>query len=66
MKVCVHTSIAPSALHLPSSQRKDLMREEETPCYGQRIPVSEHGAWATAMNNLGILPVGLRGPPLLS
>ncbi|KAK5920315.1 hypothetical protein CgunFtcFv8_024137 [Champsocephalus gunnari] len=30
------------------------------------IPVSEHGAWATAMNNLGILPVGLRGPPLLS
>ncbi|XP_034089927.1 ecto-NOX disulfide-thiol exchanger 1-like isoform X2 [Gymnodraco acuticeps] len=75
MKVCVHTSIAPSALHLPSSQRKDLMREEETPCYGQRadgclselsIPVSEHGAWATAMNNLGILPVGLRGPPLLT
>ncbi|XP_063743260.1 ecto-NOX disulfide-thiol exchanger 1 isoform X2 [Eleginops maclovinus] len=30
------------------------------------VPVSEHGAWATAMNNLGILPVGLRGPPLLS
>ncbi|KAK1903038.1 Ecto-NOX disulfide-thiol exchanger 1, partial [Dissostichus eleginoides] len=30
------------------------------------VPVSEHRAWATAMNNLGILPVGLRGPPLLS
>ncbi|KAI4787620.1 hypothetical protein KUCAC02_036345, partial [Chaenocephalus aceratus] len=55
-----------------SQPEEDLMREEETPCYADgclselSIPVSEHGAWATAMNNLGILPVGLRGPPLLS
>ncbi|XP_037644983.1 ecto-NOX disulfide-thiol exchanger 1 isoform X2 [Sebastes umbrosus] len=30
------------------------------------VPVSEHGAWATAMNNLGIMPVGLSGQQLLS
>lgn len=30
------------------------------------VPVSDHGAWATAMNNLGIVPVGLSGQQLLS
>ncbi|XP_054602562.1 ecto-NOX disulfide-thiol exchanger 1 [Nothobranchius furzeri] len=28
-------------------------------------PVSDQGAWATAMNNLGIMPVGLSGQPLV-
>ncbi|KAM9710292.1 ecto-NOX disulfide-thiol exchanger 1 isoform 1-T4 [Menidia menidia] len=30
------------------------------------IPVSDHGAWATAMNNLGIMPVGISGQQLVS
>ncbi|XP_042175670.1 ecto-NOX disulfide-thiol exchanger 1-like [Oncorhynchus tshawytscha] len=28
--------------------------------------VNDHGAWATAMNNLGIVPMGLRGQQLVS
>uniref|UniRef100_A0A8C6UX55 Ecto-NOX disulfide-thiol exchanger 1 n=1 Tax=Neogobius melanostomus TaxID=47308 RepID=A0A8C6UX55_9GOBI len=28
------------------------------------VPASEPGAWATAMNNLGIVPMGLNGGPL--
>ncbi|KAI3355747.1 hypothetical protein L3Q82_004207 [Scortum barcoo] len=30
------------------------------------IPVTDHGAWATAMNNLGIMPVGISGQQLVS
>ncbi|XP_074550711.1 ecto-NOX disulfide-thiol exchanger 1 isoform X2 [Halichoeres trimaculatus] len=30
------------------------------------VPVSDHGAWATAMNNLGIMPVGISGQQLVS
>ncbi|KAM6978127.1 LOW QUALITY PROTEIN: ecto-NOX disulfide-thiol exchanger 1 [Tautogolabrus adspersus] len=30
------------------------------------VPVSDHGAWATAMNNLGIMPMGINGQPLVS
>uniref|UniRef100_A0A665TBN8 Ecto-NOX disulfide-thiol exchanger 1 n=1 Tax=Echeneis naucrates TaxID=173247 RepID=A0A665TBN8_ECHNA len=30
------------------------------------VPVTEHGAWATAMNNLGIMPVGISGQQLVS
>ncbi|XP_037832045.1 ecto-NOX disulfide-thiol exchanger 1 isoform X2 [Kryptolebias marmoratus] len=30
------------------------------------IPVTDHGPWATAMNNLGIMPVGISGQPLVS
>lgn len=30
------------------------------------VPVADHGPWATAMNNLGILPVGISGQPLVS
>ncbi|RVE58486.1 hypothetical protein OJAV_G00209770 [Oryzias javanicus] len=30
------------------------------------VPVSEHGAWATAMNNLGIMPVGISGHQMVS
>ncbi|XP_044071787.1 ecto-NOX disulfide-thiol exchanger 1 isoform X4 [Siniperca chuatsi] len=30
------------------------------------VPVTDHGAWATAMNNLGIVPVGLSGQQLVS
>ncbi|KAM4559327.1 ecto-NOX disulfide-thiol exchanger 1 isoform 2-T2 [Odontesthes bonariensis] len=30
------------------------------------IPVAEHGSWATAMNNLGIMPVGITGQQLVS
>uniref|UniRef100_A0A3B3YZZ5 RRM domain-containing protein n=1 Tax=Poecilia mexicana TaxID=48701 RepID=A0A3B3YZZ5_9TELE len=30
------------------------------------IPVADHGAWATAMNNLGIMPVGISGQQLVS
>ncbi|KAM9850868.1 ecto-NOX disulfide-thiol exchanger 1 [Aulostomus maculatus] len=30
------------------------------------IPVGDHGAWATAMNNLGIMSVGLGGQQLVS
>ncbi|KAM8749440.1 ecto-NOX disulfide-thiol exchanger 1 [Acanthopagrus schlegelii] len=30
------------------------------------VPVTDHGAWATAMNNLGIMPVGLSGQQLVS
>lgn len=29
------------------------------------VPVGEHGTWATAMTNLGILPVGISGQQLL-
>uniref|UniRef100_A0A3B4T9E3 Ecto-NOX disulfide-thiol exchanger 1 n=1 Tax=Seriola dumerili TaxID=41447 RepID=A0A3B4T9E3_SERDU len=28
------------------------------------VPVTDHGAWATAMNNLGIMPVGISGQQL--
>uniref|UniRef100_A0A8C6UYB8 Ecto-NOX disulfide-thiol exchanger 1 n=1 Tax=Neogobius melanostomus TaxID=47308 RepID=A0A8C6UYB8_9GOBI len=30
------------------------------------VPASEPGAWATAMNNLGIVPMGLNGGPLVT
>ncbi|XP_036965112.1 ecto-NOX disulfide-thiol exchanger 1 [Acanthopagrus latus] len=30
------------------------------------VPVTDHGAWATAMNNLGIMPVGLSRQQLVS
>lgn len=30
------------------------------------VPASEPGAWATAMNNLGIVPMGLNGGPLIT
>uniref|UniRef100_A0A3Q3FT97 RRM domain-containing protein n=1 Tax=Labrus bergylta TaxID=56723 RepID=A0A3Q3FT97_9LABR len=30
------------------------------------VPVSDHGAWATAMNNLGIMPMGISRQPLVS
>ncbi|XP_053352871.1 ecto-NOX disulfide-thiol exchanger 1 isoform X2 [Clarias gariepinus] len=30
------------------------------------VPVADHGAWATAMNNLGIVPMGLTGQQLVS
>lgn len=30
------------------------------------VPVSDHGAWATAMNNLGIMPMGISGQQLVS
>lgn len=30
------------------------------------IPVTDHEAWATAMNNLGIVPVGISGQQLVS
>lgn len=30
------------------------------------VPVADPGAWATAMNNLGIVPVGLTGQQLVS
>ncbi|XP_041857625.1 ecto-NOX disulfide-thiol exchanger 1 isoform X2 [Melanotaenia boesemani] len=30
------------------------------------VPVADHGAWAAAMNNLGIMPVGISGQPLVS
>ncbi|XP_047457597.1 ecto-NOX disulfide-thiol exchanger 1 isoform X1 [Mugil cephalus] len=30
------------------------------------VPVADHGAWATAMNNLGIMPVGINGQQLVS
>uniref|UniRef100_A0A667ZJZ1 Ecto-NOX disulfide-thiol exchanger 1 n=1 Tax=Myripristis murdjan TaxID=586833 RepID=A0A667ZJZ1_9TELE len=30
------------------------------------VPVADHGAWATAMNNLGIVPMGLSGQQLVS
>ncbi|XP_030253871.1 LOW QUALITY PROTEIN: ecto-NOX disulfide-thiol exchanger 1 [Sparus aurata] len=30
------------------------------------VPVTDHGAWATAMNNLGIMPVGLGRQQLVS
>ncbi|XP_035030279.2 ecto-NOX disulfide-thiol exchanger 1 isoform X1 [Hippoglossus stenolepis] len=30
------------------------------------LSVTDHGAWATAMNNLGIMPVGISGQPLVS
>ncbi|XP_008400496.1 ecto-NOX disulfide-thiol exchanger 1 isoform X1 [Poecilia reticulata] len=30
------------------------------------IPIADHGAWATAMNNLGIMPVGISGQQLVS
>ncbi|XP_070693678.1 ecto-NOX disulfide-thiol exchanger 1 [Pempheris klunzingeri] len=30
------------------------------------VPVTDHGAWATAMNNLGIVPVGIGGQQLVS
>ncbi|KAM4608300.1 ecto-NOX disulfide-thiol exchanger 1 isoform 1-T2 [Polymixia lowei] len=30
------------------------------------VPVSDHGAWATAMNNLGIVPMGISGQQLVS
>uniref|UniRef100_A0A672JAI0 Ecto-NOX disulfide-thiol exchanger 1 n=1 Tax=Salarias fasciatus TaxID=181472 RepID=A0A672JAI0_SALFA len=30
------------------------------------VPVADHGAWATAMNNLGIVPVGIGGQQLVS
>ncbi|KAJ8404588.1 hypothetical protein AAFF_G00334510 [Aldrovandia affinis] len=30
------------------------------------IPVTDHGAWTTAMNNLGIMPMGMTGQPLIS
>uniref|UniRef100_A0A3Q1AM67 RRM domain-containing protein n=1 Tax=Amphiprion ocellaris TaxID=80972 RepID=A0A3Q1AM67_AMPOC len=30
------------------------------------VPVADHGAWATAMNNLGIMPVGISGQQLVS
>ncbi|XP_026152316.1 ecto-NOX disulfide-thiol exchanger 1 isoform X1 [Mastacembelus armatus] len=31
-----------------------------------RVPVTDHGAWTTAMNNLGIVPVGISGQQLVS
>ncbi|XP_038151550.1 ecto-NOX disulfide-thiol exchanger 1 isoform X2 [Cyprinodon tularosa] len=30
------------------------------------VPVADHGAWATAMNNLGIMTVGISGQQLVS
>ncbi|XP_018584899.2 ecto-NOX disulfide-thiol exchanger 1-like isoform X2 [Scleropages formosus] len=30
------------------------------------VPVADHGAWTTAMNNLGIVPMGLTGQQLVS
>ncbi|XP_049450302.1 ecto-NOX disulfide-thiol exchanger 1 [Epinephelus fuscoguttatus] len=30
------------------------------------VPVADHGAWATAMNNMGIMPVGISGQQLVS
>uniref|UniRef100_H2MGU1 Ecto-NOX disulfide-thiol exchanger 1 n=1 Tax=Oryzias latipes TaxID=8090 RepID=H2MGU1_ORYLA len=30
------------------------------------VPISDHGPWATAMNNLGIMPVGISGHQLVS
>uniref|UniRef100_A0A3P9LVH6 Ecto-NOX disulfide-thiol exchanger 1 n=1 Tax=Oryzias latipes TaxID=8090 RepID=A0A3P9LVH6_ORYLA len=30
------------------------------------VPISDHGPWATAMNNLGIMPVGINGHQLVS
>lgn len=30
------------------------------------VPVADHGAWATAMNNLGIMPMGISGQQLVS
>lgn len=30
------------------------------------VPLADHGAWATAMNNLGIMPMGISGQPLVS
>ncbi|XP_034418286.1 ecto-NOX disulfide-thiol exchanger 1 [Cyclopterus lumpus] len=51
MNPCVHPS---------SSQRTDLMRAADG------VPVSDLGAWTTAMNNLGIGPVGLSGQQLIS
>ncbi|XP_060910065.1 ecto-NOX disulfide-thiol exchanger 1 isoform X1 [Labrus mixtus] len=30
------------------------------------VAVSDHGAWATAMNNLGIMPMGISRQPLVS
>lgn len=30
------------------------------------VPVSDPSAWATAMNNLGIMPMGLTGQQLVS
>ncbi|XP_047226759.1 ecto-NOX disulfide-thiol exchanger 1 isoform X2 [Girardinichthys multiradiatus] len=30
------------------------------------VPIADHGAWATAMNNLGIMTVGIRGQQLVS
>ncbi|KAL7384843.1 hypothetical protein ABVT39_009993 [Epinephelus coioides] len=30
------------------------------------VPVTDHGAWATAMNNMGIMPVGISGQQLVS
>ncbi|XP_059198375.1 ecto-NOX disulfide-thiol exchanger 1 [Centropristis striata] len=39
-------------------------------CVGEQthlsVPVSDQGAWATAMTNLGIVPVGLNGQQLVS
>uniref|UniRef100_A0A8D0D3K2 Ecto-NOX disulfide-thiol exchanger 1 n=1 Tax=Sander lucioperca TaxID=283035 RepID=A0A8D0D3K2_SANLU len=37
-----------------------------TPDGVEQNPLSDPGAWATAMNNLGILPVGISGQPLVS
>ncbi|KAK1121652.1 ecto-NOX disulfide-thiol exchanger 2-like isoform X1 [Acipenser oxyrinchus oxyrinchus] len=30
------------------------------------MPMSDPGAWATAMNNLGMAPMGMTGQPLMS
>lgn len=30
------------------------------------VPVADHSAWATAMNNLGIVPMGLTRQQLVS
>lgn len=30
------------------------------------VPVADPGAWATAMSNLGIVPMGVAGQPLVS
>ncbi|MEQ2198790.1 hypothetical protein XENOCAPTIV_018430, partial [Xenoophorus captivus] len=50
-------------LSVPAADGPGNLGAEQNPL---SIPVVDHGAWATAMNNLGIMTVGISGQQLVS
>ncbi|RXN20979.1 ecto-NOX disulfide-thiol exchanger 1 isoform X1 [Labeo rohita] len=71
MKIFHHTGPACSALLYANGREESQAAADGIGSLGTEqshinVPVADPGAWATAMNNLGIVPMGLTGQQLVS